>query len=158
MSASRVFPVQGVSLLLIGEHVAVSVRLSNGGRQLLNRLIYLLSLSPERVGQRPLASGFRLGKSSAVFRLQTLCLLRSVKFLIMLKAPVHDCIENREQILSHFCKTVLHMGRDLVELLSGYQAVVFQLTQALGQHGVGNARQVLFELTKRRLSGGTPTG
>lgn len=40
------------------------------------------------------------------------------------------------------------MRRDLVELLAAYQAVVLQLSQRLRQHGVGDAGQILFQLTE----------
>ena len=72
----------------------------------------------------------------------------SVKFPLMLKPPVHDRIEHRQEIASHLREGVLDVGRDLVELLPTDEAVPLQFPQRLGQHGVGDAGELLLELAE----------
>ena len=60
----------------------------------------------------------------------------------MLKAPDHDGVEDRQEIFPHFRKPVLYMRRDLIELFPDDQAILLQIAQGVGQHGIGDAGQV----------------
>lgn len=66
-------------------------------------------------------------------------------------SPLCQFREHRQQCLSLLRQRILHMRRNLVELLSMDDAQCLQIPQRAGEHGVGDARQSLFSSPKRRL-------
>ena len=71
-----------------------------------------------------------------------------VQTVLIAETPVHDGIEDRQEITAHRGQGILHMRRNLIELLPADQAVLLQFAQCFGQHGVGDAGQSPLQLAE----------
>lgn len=69
----------------------------------------------------------------------------------MFEVPLHYLIEDRHQIVALLSKGALDMRRGLIELDTLDEAVLFQLAQGVGEHGVRDTGEVPLSPSIKRI-------